>query len=162
MDSRIGDKFLKASVGFGGSCFPRYGNLVYCDYFGLQEVAEYWHQVIKINDYQKDRFSKKILDTLFNTITDKKISFLGWSFKKDTNDSRESASIYVASKLIEDGAVIHVYDPKVSKKRIKDDLLNLWEKLDYNKELIFDNLDKKIHVHDNPSDTLIDSHAYVF
>ena len=83
MDSRIGNKFLKSSVGFGGSCFQKdILNLVYiAKSLGLNEVSEYWHQVIKINNYQKERFSKKIMSSLFNTVSEKKISILGWSFK---------------------------------------------------------------------------------
>ena len=102
MDSRIGPKFLKASVGFGGSCFQKdILNLVYlCKHFGLDEVAEYWHQVVKINDYQKNRFAKKIITGLNGTVNQKKITLLGWAFKKDTNDSRESAAIYVADALL--------------------------------------------------------------
>ena len=106
MDSRIGPKFLKASVGFGGSCFQKdILNLVYlCNIYGLDEVAEYWHQVVKINDYQKNRFAKKIINGLNGTVNQKKITLLGWAFKKDTNDSRESAAIYVADVLLEEGA----------------------------------------------------------
>ncbi|MCK5782365.1 MAG: nucleotide sugar dehydrogenase [Flavobacteriales bacterium] len=128
-DSRIGPKFLNASVGFGGSCFQKdILNLVYlCNYFGLPEVAEYWHQVIKLNDYQKKRFSHNIISTLFNTVSDKKISLLGWAFKKDTNDTRESAAIYIASDLIENQANVCVYDPKVSKEQILKDLAYLHE-----------------------------------
>ncbi|NLM92038.1 MAG: UDP-glucose 6-dehydrogenase [Bacteroidales bacterium] len=124
MDSRIGPKFLKASVGFGGSCFQKdILNLVYlCRHFNLPEVADYWEQVIKMNDYQKHRFAQKVITTLFNTVSGKKIAVLGWAFKKDTNDSRESAAIYVADELLQDQAEIHVYDPKVSKQRILDDL----------------------------------------
>src|SRR6187402_2304366 len=127
-DSRIGPKFLKASVGFGGSCFQKdILNLVYlCRYFNLPEVANYWEQVIILNDYQKYRFAKKIISSLFNTVSGKKITFLGWAFKKDTNDTRESAAIYVAEHLIEDGAQIHVYDPKVSEAKIKADMNYLW------------------------------------
>ena len=95
MDSRIGAKFLKASVGFGGSCFQKdILNLVYiAKSYGLYEVADYWEQVIIMNDYQKRRFSNKIVQTLYNTVSGKKITFLGWAFKKDTNDTRESAAI---------------------------------------------------------------------
>ena len=128
-DSRIGPKFLKASVGFGGSCFQKdILNLVYlCRHFNLPEVANYWEQVIIMNDYQKYRFAKSIITTLFNTVNGKKIAFLGWAFKKDTNDTRESAAIYVAEHLIEDGAEIHVYDPKVSETKIKADMRYVWE-----------------------------------
>lgn len=123
-DSRIGPKFLKASVGFGGSCFQKdILNLVYlCRHFNLPEVAAYWEQVIIMNDFQKNRFAKQIIDALFNTVSGKKIAILGWAFKKDTNDTRESAAIYVSLQLIKDRAEIHVYDPKVSKEQILRDL----------------------------------------
>lgn len=124
MDSRIGPKFLKASVGFGGSCFQKdILNLVYiAKSYGLNEVADYWEQVIIMNDHQKRRFSNKIVQTLYNTVADKKITFLGWAFKKDTNDTRESAAIYVADDLINEQAKISVYDPKVSRTKMLSDL----------------------------------------
>jgi UDPglucose 6-dehydrogenase len=124
MDSRIGNKFLKSSVGFGGSCFQKdILNLVYiAKSLGLDEVSEYWNQVIKINDYQKRRFAQKIIQSLFGTVSGKKITFFGWAFKKDTNDTRESAAIYVADFLIENGAEICVYDPKVSEQQMLSDL----------------------------------------
>ena len=124
MDSRIGPKFLKASVGFGGSCFQKdILNLVYiAKSYGLQEVADYWEQVIIMNDHQKRRFSNKIVQTLYNTVADKKIALLGWAFKKDTNDTRESAAIYVADDLINEEARLTVYDPKVSFSKILSDL----------------------------------------
>jgi UDPglucose 6-dehydrogenase len=124
MDSRIGPKFLKASVGFGGSCFQKdILNLVYiAKSYGLHEVADYWEQVIIMNDHQKRRFSKTIVKTLYNTVSDKKIAFLGWAFKKDTNDTRESAAIYVADDLLNEHANIAVYDPKVSRKKMLSDL----------------------------------------
>jgi UDPglucose 6-dehydrogenase len=124
MDSRIGSKFLKASVGFGGSCFQKdILNLVYiAKSYGLHEVADYWEQVIIMNDHQKRRFSNKIVQTLYNTVADKKIAFLGWAFKKDTNDTRESAAIYVADDLINEEAQLTVYDPKVSFKKVLADL----------------------------------------
>ena len=124
MDSRIGSKFLKASVGFGGSCFQKdILNLVYiAKSYGLQEVADYWEQVIIMNDHQKRRFSNKIVQTLYNTVADKKIALLGWAFKKDTNDTRESAAIYVADDLINEGAKLSLYDPKVQFKKVLADL----------------------------------------
>lgn len=124
MDSRIGPKFLKASVGFGGSCFQKdILNLVYiAKSYGLQEVADYWEQVIIMNDHQKNRFAENIVSTLYNTVSGKKITFLGWAFKKDTNDTRESAAIYVADALLNEQAEIMVYDPKVSEERIYEDL----------------------------------------
>lgn len=123
-DSRIGPKFLKASVGFGGSCFQKdILNLVYlCKHFGLPEVAEYWNQVIEINDWQKHRFSKRIINSLFNTVNGKRIAILGFAFKKDTNDTRESAAIYVGRDLLEEQANLAIYDPKVSPSQMYFDL----------------------------------------
>ena len=124
MDSRIGSKFLKSSVGFGGSCFQKdILNLVYiAKSYGLNEVADYWEQVIIMNDHQKSRFAKNIVTTLYNTVADKKITFLGWAFKKDTNDTRESAAIYVANDLLFEQAKLAVYDPKVSEEQMLFDL----------------------------------------
>lgn len=124
MDSRIGPKFLKASVGFGGSCFQKdILNLVYiAKAYGLNKVADYWEQVIIMNDHQKRRFSHKIVTTLYNTVSGKKIAFLGWAFKKDTNDTRESAAIYVADDLINEQAELYVFDPKVAEGQILSDL----------------------------------------
>ncbi len=124
MDTRIGNKFLKASVGFGGSCFQKdILNLVYISKsYGLEEVAEYWEQVIKMNDHQKNRFSRNIVKKLYNTVSGKKIAFLGWAFKKDTNDTRESAAIYVANNLLNEQANIQVYDPKVAEHQVYFDL----------------------------------------
>ncbi len=124
MDSRIGSKFLKASVGFGGSCFQKdILNLVYiAKSYGLDEVANYWEQVIIMNNHQKQRFSDNIVRTLYNTVSGKKIAFLGWAFKKDTNDTRESAAINVADNLLNEQANISVYDPKVIEERIYSDL----------------------------------------
>lgn len=123
-DSRIGPKFLKASVGFGGSCFQKdILNLVYiARSYGLTEVADYWEQVIIFNDHQKMRFADKIVQTLYNTVNGKKIAFYGWAFKKDTNDTRESAAIYVADALLNEEARITVYDPKVTTEQIYADL----------------------------------------
>ncbi|WP_347375015.1 nucleotide sugar dehydrogenase [Aequorivita sp. Q41] len=124
MDSRIGPKFLKASVGFGGSCFQKdILNLVYiAKSYGLNEVADYWEQVIIMNDHQKNRFAENIVTKLYNTVSGKKIAFLGWAFKKDTNDTRESAAIYVADALLNEEAEITIYDPKVDEERIYADL----------------------------------------
>jgi UDPglucose 6-dehydrogenase len=124
MDSRVGPKFLKASVGFGGSCFQKdILNLVYiAKSFGLHEVADYWEQVILMNDHQKRRFAAKIVKTLYNTVSGKKIAILGWAFKKDTNDTRESAAIYVTDYLLNEQAEVVVYDPKVNPEQIYADL----------------------------------------
>lgn len=123
-DSRIGSKFLKASVGFGGSCFQKdILNMVYISRsYGLHAVADYWEQVIIMNDHQKARFAKNIIKALYNTVSGKKITFFGWAFKKDTNDTRESAAIYVADHLVSEQAQIYVYDPKVSAEKIYADL----------------------------------------
>lgn len=123
-DSRIGSKFLNSSVGFGGSCFQKdILNLVYiAQSYGLQEVADYWEQVIIMNDYQKRRFADNIVTTLYNTVSGKKIVFYGWAFKKDTNDTRESAAIHVADALLDEKAEIVIYDPKVPEKQVYADL----------------------------------------
>ncbi|WAC20457.1 UDP-glucose 6-dehydrogenase [Luteolibacter sp. SL250] len=125
MDSRIGPKFLKASVGFGGSCFQKdILNLVYlCESFGLPEVAAYWNQVIQINDWQKSRFVEKIVRTLFNTVSGKRIAILGFAFKKDTNDTRESAAIHVCRDLLHERAHLAIYDPQVDAAAIHRDLV---------------------------------------
>ena len=124
LDSRIGPKFLKASVGFGGSCFQKdILNLVYiAKSYGLNEVADYWEQVIIMNDHQKRRFANNIINSLYNAVSGKKIAFLGWAFKKDTNDTRESAAIYVADDLLSEQATVVVYDPKVGEEQIQFDL----------------------------------------
>ena len=148
-DHRIGPHFLKASVGFGGSCFQKdILNLVYlCKHFGLNEVAEYWHQVVKINDYQKERFAQKVIDHFGGDLTGKKIAILGWAFKANTNDSRESAAINVAEKIINKGAIIEIYDPMVTKEIILRDIKNYWQKPDMSKIVVlkdiksFDNYD---------------------
>ncbi len=123
-DSRIGPKFLKSSVGFGGSCFQKdILNLCYlCRYFRLPEVAEYWEQVIRMNEYQKERFVTRILDSMFNTVSGKRIAILGYAFKKDTNDTRESPAIAICRRLLEEKAQLAIYDPKVSKDAILSSL----------------------------------------
>jgi len=123
-DSRIGPKFLKASVGFGGSCFQKdILNLSYlCEHFGLPEVAAYWQGVVEMNDWQKRRFTSRIVNALFNTVADKRIAVLGFAFKKDTNDTRESAAITVCRDLLGERAQVVVYDPKVSAEEIRRDV----------------------------------------
>ena len=115
---------MKSSVGFGGSCFQKdILNLVYiAKSYALNEVADYWEQVIIMNDHQKRRFASTIVSTLYNTVSGKKIAFLGWAFKKDTNDTRESAAIYVADYLLNEQANINVYDPQVQESQIQSDL----------------------------------------
>lgn len=132
-DPRIGNKFLKASVGYGGSCFQKdILNLVYiCESFGLREVADYWHQVVLMNDYQKRRFSYKMVQQMFNTVTGKKIAIFGFAFKKDTGDTRESAAAYVMKDLLDERAILSVYDPQVERDQMFiefDYTLNVSEK----------------------------------
>jgi UDPglucose 6-dehydrogenase len=114
MDGRIGPRFLNASVGFGGSCFKKdILHLVYlCRTYGLDDVADYWEQVVKINEWQQSRFVLKMLDALFNTLSGKRIALFGFAFKADTGDTRESPAIAVAKKLIEEHALVVISDPK--------------------------------------------------
>jgi UDPglucose 6-dehydrogenase len=119
-DHRIGNKFLKASVGYGGSCFQKdILNLVYiCESFGLQECADYWHQVVLMNDYQKRRFSHKMVDRMFNTVTGKRLAIFGFAFKKDTGDTRETAACFVMRDLLQEHADLTVYDPQVTREQM--------------------------------------------
>jgi UDPglucose 6-dehydrogenase len=123
MDRRIGSSFLNASVGFGGSCFQKdILNLVYlCESFGLPEVAAYWNQVVLMNDWQKKRFALKMIQKMFNTIAGKKIALLGFAFKKNTGDTRETAAIYVSEYLLAERALVSIYDPKVEEDQIRRD-----------------------------------------
>lgn len=153
-DSRIGPKFLKASVGFGGSCFQKdILNLVYiARSYNLTAVADYWEQVIILNDHQKLRFAERIIQTMYNTVNGKKIAFLGWAFKKDTNDTRESAAIYVADHLLDEEAQLVVYDPKVTAEQIYRDL-------DYLKTRSSADNRRLVTVVNDPYEALIDAHA---
>jgi UDPglucose 6-dehydrogenase len=114
MDSRIGPKFLRAGVGFGGSCFKKdILNLVYlCEFYGLPEVAAYWEQVVLMNDYQEKRFVDRISQKMFNTIAGKKIAVFGFSFKADTGDTRESPAIYICRMLLQERAELAIHDPQ--------------------------------------------------
>lgn len=158
MDSRIGKDFLKPSVGFGGSCFQKdILNLVYiARSYGLDKVADYWHQVISINDYQKQRFATKIIKLIGDKKNNPKVSVLGWAFKQNTNDSRESASIYVTDILLKNKISVNVYDPLVPRDKIISDLTQLWllQKLPKDK---VDSLLKMIKVKDNYIDAIKDS-----
>ncbi|HOG11785.1 MAG TPA: UDP binding domain-containing protein, partial [Smithellaceae bacterium] len=113
-DSRIGAKFLKAGIGFGGSCFKKdILNLVYlCRFYGLPEVASYWESVVRINEYQQDRFIANILRSMFNTLAGKKICVLGFAFKADTGDTRESPAIAITRKLLAERAEVIITDPR--------------------------------------------------
>jgi len=123
-DPRIGSKFLQASVGFGGSCFQKdILNLVYlCESFNLPEVAAYWNQVVIMNDWQKDRFSKNMVSKMFQSVTGKKITIMGFAFKKDTGDTRESAAAHVIKNLLEEEAKLFVFDPQVSEEDMLKEL----------------------------------------
>ncbi len=131
-DSRIGDKFLNTSIGFGGSCFKKdILNLVYlCRYQGLNEVADYWDHVLRINDFQKDRFTVNMLTAMFNTLAGKKITLFGFAFKANTGDTRESPAIYIAKKLIEEKAHLAITDPKAL-KNARIDLKGIDENVSY-------------------------------
>ena len=123
-DTRIGNKFLKPGPGFGGSCFKKdILNLVYlCKYYGLNEVGDYWEQVVKINDWQQQRISSLIIKNLFGTLSNKKLAVFGFSFKANTNDTRESPSIKISKNLLQEGAELSFFDPKVSEKQILNEL----------------------------------------
>jgi UDPglucose 6-dehydrogenase len=145
MDSRIGSSFLKASVGFGGSCFQKdILNLVYISRsIGLEKVANYWEQILIINSHQRDRFANKIKSLINNNSLNKNVCLLGWAFKKDTNDTRESAAIYVANNLIKSNLNLRVYDPKVQPQQIFFDLnyINDNDKKNKNRVSVYDSYD---------------------
>tara|TARA_B100000212_G_C27383841_1_gene538259 strand:- start:3433 stop:4839 length:1407 start_codon:yes stop_codon:yes gene_type:complete len=136
-DKRIGKYFLNAGPGFGGSCFKKdISNLIYiCNHYGLYEVSEYWQKVLDINNWQQRRLIEIILKKLFGTISEKKIAILGFSFKADTNDTRESPAIFICKKLIEEGANLYIYDPKVNNNQIDYDLKRVLEKSFHEKDL---------------------------
>jgi len=131
-DSRIGQKFLDASVGFGGSCFKKdIFNLVYlCRHYGLDEVADYWESVVKMNEYQVERFVLKMLKSMFNTVTGKKIALFGFAFKANTGDTRESPAIYVTKKLLNEMANVAISDPKAL-ENAKIELKDFKENVEY-------------------------------
>ena len=158
MDSRIGDKFLKVSIGFGGSCFKKdILNLVYlCRHYSLDEVAEYWLQILKINDFQKTRFSENVINELDNNVKNKIISILGWAFKKDTNDSRESGAIDISANLLTAGASLNIYDPMVSKSSIINDLTELWRTQEVDENIIQSRL-KRVKLSNNIDESLYNS-----
>lgn len=156
-DSRIGPQFLRASIGFGGSCFQKdVLNLVYlCECLNLPEVAAFWYQVIEMNNFQRTRSAKRITESLFNTVKDKKIAILGFAFKKNTGDTRESAAIYICKHLLEEGAHLSIYDPKVHKNQIIEDLKNT--DVTGNPDQVL----QAINIHNNPYDTTNNAHALV-
>ena len=127
LDTRIGSKFLNAGPGFGGSCFKKdILNLTYlCEHFGLPEVASYWEQVISINEWQTYRIYKLVINKLFGNVNKKKIAILGFSFKADTNDTRESPAIFICKQLLNEGAIVRIHDPKVDEAQISFELGDL-------------------------------------
>ncbi len=164
-DSRIGNRFLNSGPGFGGSCFKKdILNLVYlANYFGLPEVGDFWESVIELNDWNQNRLANLILQKLFGTLTSKKIVILGFAFKANTNDTRESPAIQICKKLLEEGAILKIHDPKVTKKQIaldlgiksKDELESnpefselhvekMWDKYSLDDENLFDQVDAVI------------------
>ncbi|MBC8095994.1 MAG: UDP-glucose 6-dehydrogenase [Akkermansiaceae bacterium] len=153
-DSRIGPKFLAASIGFGGSCFQKdILNLVYlCEHYGLPEAAAYWNSVIEMNDWQKRRFVQRMIGAMFNTLSGKRIAVLGFAFKKDTNDTRESPAAYVCQSLIEEHAQLAIYDPKVSAAEIMTDLQVMTG-------LSLDELKQRVTITTNPYDAADGAHA---
>ena len=142
-DSRIGSKFLDAGPGFGGSCFKKdILNLVYLsEYFGLKEVADFWNSVVTFNTWHQHRISKLITKKLFGTLSGKKIVVLGFAFKSNTNDTRESAAIQICKNLIEEGAALFIHDPKVNHEQISKDLnLKPYSSLDDNEKARIGNI----------------------
>ena len=135
LDKRIGRSFLSSSPGFGGSCFKKdILNLVYlCRSSGLDEVANYWEQVIEVNEWQKNRIYPLVVKKLFNTLTNKKIAILGFSFKANTNDIRESPSIDLTKNLLKEKAFISIHDPKVKPLQIEKVLERKFEDIEFNK-----------------------------
>merc|ERR1712238_380290 len=157
MDARIGKRFLQPSVGFGGSCFQKdILNLVYlCETYGLQPCADYWRQVIAMNDFQKKRFSEKIVSSMFNTVTGKKIAVLGYAFKKDTGDVRETPSMFIVRDLLQENAKIHIYDPQVTRE-------DMWIEMSYTCRINHDNtprLDNHIITATDPYEACKGAHA---
>eukprot|EP00521_Asterionellopsis_glacialis_P000628 CAMPEP_0195249998 /NCGR_PEP_ID=MMETSP0706-20130129/2451_1 /TAXON_ID=33640 /ORGANISM="Asterionellopsis glacialis, Strain CCMP134" /LENGTH=454 /DNA_ID=CAMNT_0040301911 /DNA_START=30 /DNA_END=1394 /DNA_ORIENTATION=- len=157
MDDRIGKRFLQSSVGFGGSCFQKdILNLVYlCETYGLDECAAYWNQVVAMNDYQKTRFSRKLVAKMFNTVTGKKIAILGYAFKKDTGDVRETPAMFVVRDLLDEQAKLHIYDPEVKRE-------DMWSEMDYTCGINKDNtprLEESVTTDDCPYKACDGAHA---
>ena len=160
MDKRIGKDFLKVSPGFGGSCFQKdILNLVYlCQHYGLNEVANYWKQVIEINNFQRQRICRKVDLYLEKNNKAKNIAILGWAFKSNTNDSRESSSIYISYDFLVRGYEIIIYDPKVSSNRILKDIENI--NLSRGSQKI-KNLNDKIKIYQTLPKVIEDSSIFV-
>ncbi|KEG11435.1 UDP-glucose/GDP-mannose dehydrogenase family [Trypanosoma grayi] len=178
-DKRIGKYFLNPSVGFGGSCFQKdVLNLVYlCQSLSLNETAEYWSQVVKMNNYQKERFYQRIVKNSFDTVNMKIMAIMGFAFKKDTGDTRESAAIYVCARLLQEGARLRIYDPKVPREYVmmelenffnKEHLLNSCTYARYRRENLVQSTDagieamlKNVEMVDTPLDASINASAMI-
>lgn len=169
LDDRIGKKFLNPSVGFGGSCFQKdILNLCYlCDFYGLHEVSKYFEGIIEINKFQRKRFAKKVVDSLFSTVSNKKLTIFGFAFKKNTGDTRESSSLYISKYFLKERAKLNIYDPKVKKEDIFSDLSNImnggyhYDPIEiYTDSKKTDNLIKNnVEVFNDPYEACKDSHA---
>ena len=161
LDKRIGNKFLKSSIGFGGSCFKKdILNLVYiARSYGLDDVAAYWESVVEINSYQTLRLANKVLEYV-KSDDELSITVLGWAFKKDTNDSRESASIYLTNKLLSEEIKINIYDPMVESSKIIDDLQNILIENSFNDSKIKKIL-KRVKIFDDMYNSLINASGVV-
>ena len=146
MDSRIGSKFLNAGPGFGGSCFKKdILNIVYLSrFYGLNEVGDYWESVIKINNWQKERIYKTIVEKLYGNLANKKIAILGFAFKANTNDTRESPAISICQDLVKEGAILSIHDPKVDSDSIIRNLNEKNDELLKNKILIANKIDEAV------------------
>ena len=160
-DSRIGPKFLNASVGFGGSCFQKdILNLVYvCESVGLSSVAEYWASVVTMNDYQKQRFVERVISAMFNTVKGKRVAIYGFAFKKDTGDTRETPAIDVCKGLMEDGADLYIYDPKVEERQVRLDLATPKFEWDHPSRSHAPIDEKMIKVSKDPIEAAVGAHA---
>lgn len=156
-DSRIGPKFLEASIGFGGSCFQKdILNLIYLsECLNLPEVAAYWQQVVNLNDWQKARFTRKVIESLFNTVADKNIAILGFAFKKNTGDTRESPAIQVSKTLLDEGARLHIYDPKVEPDQVFYELTSTYVASEQA------NVRKNVEIHETAYSAATGAHAIV-
>lgn len=156
MDSRIGSKYLKAGIGFGGSCFQKdVLNLVYLsECLNLKEVADYWYKVIEMNDYQRTRTARRIVKCLHNTVNDKRLAIFGFAFKANTGDTRESSARYICLQLLEEGAQLRIYDPKVPYERIRQDLSSFSEKNNQSFE-------SSVQIFNNAYDSAVGCHAIV-
>jgi UDPglucose 6-dehydrogenase len=156
-DKRIGEKFLKASVGFGGSCFQKdVLSLVYiAETLGLSYVASYWQSVVDMNNFQRRRFAHDIVHTMFDSLLHKSVTIYGFAFKADTGDTRESSAIYICEMLIAEGAILNIFDPKATKEQMFFELNHL------NPEITREKFGTNVHVFDDAYDCAAGTHALI-